>query len=146
MEWPFSEHVGIRWNKTASGSVSSLGHRVKPRTKPGKQTRSSVSTTSRIKASGGRGMAISHTLMILCSVFTVFGSTLAFANPMMVSEDSCPSYQKKATACHVPISKSGAATGCARCRLPNAPNDDWPAGMLLGDAGLVLALQHRLDT
>jgi hypothetical protein len=26
MECPFSEHVGIRGNKTAAGSVSSLGH------------------------------------------------------------------------------------------------------------------------
>ncbi|MHB8270582.1 hypothetical protein [Bradyrhizobium sp.] len=89
-------------------------------------------------------MNISHKLMILCSVFTVLGSTLAAANPMMLSEDSCRSHEKKANACH-PISKPGAATGYARCRSPNAPKDDWPAGMLLGDAGLVLTLQHRLD-
>jgi hypothetical protein len=90
-------------------------------------------------------MNISHKLMILCSVFTILGSTLAFANPVMLSEDSCRSHEKKATACHVPISKPGATTGCARCRLPNAPKDDWPAGMLLGDAGLVLTLRHRLN-
>jgi hypothetical protein len=90
-------------------------------------------------------MNTSHKLIILCSVFTVLGNTLAFANPMMLSEDSCLSHEKKTAACRVPISKHGAATGYGRCRWPNAPKDDWPAGMLLGDAGLVLTLQHRLD-
>jgi hypothetical protein len=90
-------------------------------------------------------MNISHKLMILCFVFNALGSTLAFANPIMLSEDGCRSHEKKATACHVPVSKRGAAIGCARCRFPNAPKDDWPAGMLLGDAGLALTLRHRLN-
>jgi hypothetical protein len=90
-------------------------------------------------------MNIGHKLMISCSVFTVLASTIAFANPMILSEGSGLSHEKKAAACRVPISKHGAATGCRRCRLPNAPKDDWPAGMLLGDAGLILILQQRLD-
>jgi hypothetical protein len=90
-------------------------------------------------------MNISHKPVILCFVFTVLGSTLAFANPMTLSGDGCHSHEKKTAACHVPISKPGTPTGCARCRFQNAPNDDWPAGMILGDAGLVLTLRHRLN-
>jgi hypothetical protein len=90
-------------------------------------------------------MNISHKPLILCFVFTALGSTLAFANPMVLSGDGCRSHEKKAAACHVPISKPGASIDCARCRFPNAPKDDWPAGVLLGDAGLVLTLPHRLN-
>jgi hypothetical protein len=80
-------------------------------------------------------MNISHKTVILCFAFAVLGSTLASANPTTLSGDGCRSHEKKAAACHVPMSKPGAATGCVRCRLPNAHKDDWPAGMLLGDAG-----------
>jgi hypothetical protein len=145
MECPFSEHVGIRWNKTAAGSVSLFEALRKAQDEAGQMTRHQHQVCRGLTASGGRSMNISHKPVILCFVFTVLGSTLAFANPTARSEDGCRSHEKKAAACHVPISKPGAATGCARCRLPNAPKDDWPAGMFLGDAGLVLTLQHRLN-
>jgi hypothetical protein len=90
-------------------------------------------------------MSISHKPMILCFIFTVLGSTLAIARPMGPSGVGCRSHEKKAVARHVPISEPGAATGRMCCRLPNAPNDDWPAGMILGDADLVLPLPRRLN-
>ena len=90
-------------------------------------------------------MNISHKPTILCFVFAVLGSTLAFARPMMRSEDGCRSCDKKTATCHVPISRACAATGYAHCRLPNAIKDDWPAGMILGNADLMLTLQHRLN-
>ncbi len=46
-------------------------------------------------------MNISHESMILCFVFTVHGSTLAVARPIMRSEDGCRLHQMKTTACHV---------------------------------------------
>jgi hypothetical protein len=42
-------------------------------------------------------MNISHKPMILCFVFTLLGSTLAFARPMMGSEDGWRSHGKKRT-------------------------------------------------
>jgi len=68
-------------------------------------------------------MNINQKPMILCFVFTVLGSTLAFARPIMRSEDGCRLHERKTTACHVPIEPC-AVTG--RCRFPNAPKDDWP--------------------
>jgi hypothetical protein len=69
----------------------------------------------------------------------------AFAEPMMGCEDGCHSCDRETVACHVPVSKASAATGHARCRLPNPTKDDWPAGMILGNADLMLILQHRLN-
>jgi hypothetical protein len=90
-------------------------------------------------------MKMCHKPMILCFVFTLLGSTVAFARPMMGSDGGCRSHEEKTAACHVPISKHGAATGCAGCRLPNTPKDDWPAGMLLGSANLMSGLRPRLN-
>jgi hypothetical protein len=66
---------------------------------------------------------------------------------MMGSENGCSSCDKDTAACHVPMSKTSAATGHAhaRYRLPNAVKDDWPAGMILGNAELMLALRNRLN-
>jgi hypothetical protein len=65
-------------------------------------------------------MIISHKPMILCFIFTVLGSTLAVARPMGPSEGGCRWHQKKAAACHVPISEPGAAiaVGNADLALP----------------------------
>jgi hypothetical protein len=90
-------------------------------------------------------MSKNHRPITLCFVFAVLGSTLAFARPMMRSEDGCRSCEKNTAACHVPISKACAATGYACCRLPNATRDDWPAGMILGNADLMLTFRHRLN-
>ena len=90
-------------------------------------------------------MNTAHKPMILCFIFTVFGSTLAVARPMGPSEGGCRSHDRKAAACHAPISEPDAATGRICCRLPAAPKDDWPAGMILGNADLVLPLPRRLD-
>jgi hypothetical protein len=49
MECPFSEHVGIRWNKTAAGSVSLFEALRKAQDEAGQMTRSSASSMSRIK-------------------------------------------------------------------------------------------------
>ena len=76
-------------------------------------------------------MNISRKPMILCFVFTVLGSTLAFARSIMRSEDGCRLQEKKTTFCHVPILEPCAVTGHTRCYLPKAPKDDWPAGMFL---------------
>jgi hypothetical protein len=89
-------------------------------------------------------MNISHKPMILCFVFTVLGSTLAFARPIMRSEDGCRLHEKKTAACHVPIEPC-AVTGRMRCRFPNAPKDDWPANMILGNADLVLTLRRKFN-
>jgi len=85
-------------------------------------------------------MKISHKLITLCFVFTVLGSTLAFARPMMRSGDGCRSYKRQTSACHVPISKLCDATRDAHCCLPNSTNDDWPAGMILGYEDFMLTL------
>ena len=71
----------------------------------------------------------------------------ASAGPMTGSESGCGSCDREPAAFHVPISKAFAATGRAHahCRLPNAVKDDWPAGMILGNAELMLALRHRLN-
>jgi hypothetical protein len=68
----------------------------------------------------------------------------ASAGPMMGSENGCGFCDQETAACHVPISKASAATGHARCRLP-VTKDDWPAGMILGNAELTLTLRHRLN-
>jgi hypothetical protein len=60
-------------------------------------------------------------------------------------ENGCGSCDKDTAACHVPMPKASAATRHAHCRLPNAVKDDWPAGMILGNAELMLALRHRLN-
>jgi hypothetical protein len=75
----------------------------------------------------------------------VLGSTLAFARPMTCVETGCCSYGKKAVAVHSPISKPRAASGYARYRLPNTTKDDWPAGMILGNADFMLTLRHWLS-
>jgi hypothetical protein len=85
-------------------------------------------------------MKISHKLITLCFVITVLGSTLTFARPMMRSEDGCRSCKGKTSACHVPISKLCDATRDAHCRLPNSTNDDWPAGMILGNEDFKLTV------
>jgi hypothetical protein len=71
----------------------------------------------------------------------------ASAGPMTGSENVCGSFDKDTAACHVPMSKASAATrhAHAHCRLPNAVKDDWPAGMILGKAELMLTLRHRLN-
>jgi hypothetical protein len=71
----------------------------------------------------------------------------ASAGPMTGSENGCGSFDKDTAACDVPMSKASAATGHAHahCRLPNAIKDDWPAGMILGNAELMLAFRHRLN-
>jgi hypothetical protein len=88
-------------------------------------------------------MNISHKPTILCFVFTVLGSTLAVARPIMHSEDGCRLHQMKMAACHVPILEPCAVTG--RCRFPNAPRDDWPANMILGNADPVLILRRQFN-
>jgi hypothetical protein len=120
-------------------------HRSKPKTKPGKPPSSASTVSRRSRATGGRDMKISHQPMILCFIFTVLGSTLAVAGPMGQFDGGCRSHGKKAAACHVPISEPGAAAGRMCCRLPNAPKDDWPAGMILGNADLALPLPRRLN-
>jgi hypothetical protein len=90
-------------------------------------------------------MNISHKPMILFFVFTVLGSTLAVARPIMHSEDGCRLHQMKTAACHVPILEPCAETGRTRCRFPNAPKDDWPANMILGNADSVLILRRLLN-
>jgi hypothetical protein len=89
-------------------------------------------------------MNISHKPMILCFVFNVLGSTLAFARPIMRSEDGCRLHQMRTTACHVRIEPC-AVTGRTRCRFPNAPKDDWPADMILGNADLGLILRRQFN-
>ena len=85
-------------------------------------------------------MNISHKPVILCLVFTLLGSTIAFARPIMRSEDGCRLHEKKTAACRVPIEP-----GRMRCRFPNAPKDDWPANMILGNADLVLTLWRQFN-
>jgi hypothetical protein len=69
----------------------------------------------------------------------------AFAGLMTGSEDRCSSCGQETAACHAPRSKASAAIGHARCRLPNATKDDWPAGMILGNAELMSTLRDRLN-
>jgi hypothetical protein len=38
-----------------------------------------------------------------------------------------------------------AVTGPTGCRFPNAPKDDWPANMILGNADLVLTLRRQFN-
>ena len=90
-------------------------------------------------------MDISYKLIALCFVFAVLSSTLAFARPMTCAETGCRSYGKKAAAFHAPLSKPRAASGYARYRLPNTTKDDWPAGMILGNADFMLTLRHWLS-
>ena len=90
-------------------------------------------------------MNISYKPITLCFVFAVLGSTLAFARPMTCVETGCCSYGKKAAAVHSPISKPRAASGYAPYRLPNTTKDDWPAGMILGNADFMLTLRHWLS-
>jgi hypothetical protein len=89
-------------------------------------------------------MNISYKPITLCFVFAVLGSTLAFARPPC-AETGCRSYGKKAAAFHAPISKPRAASAYARYRLPNTTKDDWPAGMILGNADFMLTLRHWLS-
>jgi len=90
-------------------------------------------------------MNISYKPITLCCVcvFAVLGSTLAFARPMTRAETGCRSYERKTAAFHAPISRSCTASGYARYRLPSTTKDDWPAGMILGNADFILTLQHR---
>jgi hypothetical protein len=90
-------------------------------------------------------MNISYKPITLCLVFAVLGSTLAFARPLTCAETGCRSYGKKAAAFHAPISKPRAASAYARYRLPNTTKDDWPAGMILGNADIMLTLRHWLS-
>jgi len=90
-------------------------------------------------------MNISCKPITLYFVFVVLGSTLAFARPMTCVETGCCSYGKKAAAVHSPISKPRAASGYAPYRLPNTTKDDWPAGMILGNADFMLTLPHWLS-
>jgi len=90
-------------------------------------------------------MSISHKPMILCFVFTVLGSTLGVARPIMRSEDGCRLHQMKTAACHVPILEPCTVTGHTRCSFPNAPKVDWPANMILGNADHVLIPRLQLN-
>jgi len=90
-------------------------------------------------------MSISYEPITLCLVFAVLGSTVALARPMTCAETGCRLYGKKMADFHAPISKPCAASGCARYRLPNTTKDDWPAGMILGNADFMLTLRHRLS-
>ncbi len=90
-------------------------------------------------------MNISYKPITLCVVFTVLGTTLAFARPMTRAETGCRSYEKKTATCHATISKPFATSGYARCCLPNTTKDDWPAGMILGSADFMLTLRHWLS-
>jgi hypothetical protein len=82
---------------------------------------------------------------IRLALLAAFASAPAFAAPMMGSEDSYGRCGEKTAACHAPVSKASAATGHAHSRLPNPTMDDWPAGMILGNADLMLTLRHRLN-
>ena len=81
-------------------------------------------------------MTISHKPMILCFVFTVLGSTLAFARPII--EDGCRLHEKKTTAGRAPIEPC-AVTGPAGSRMRQ---DDWPANMI---TDLVLTLRRQFN-
>ena len=83
-------------------------------------------------------MSISYKPITLCFVLVVLGSTLAFARPIARAEIGRRSCEKKTAACHAPISNPCGAGGYARCRLPNTTKDDWPAGMILGNAYFTL--------
>jgi hypothetical protein len=83
--------------------------------------------------------------MILCVVFTVLGSTLAVGRPITRSEDGGRLHEMKMAACHVPILEPYAVTGHTRCRFLNAPKDDWPANMILGNADPMLILRRQLN-
>ena len=98
-----------------------------------------------VKAARGRGKNITYRSIILCFVFAVLGATLAFARPMMPAETGCRPYERKTAACHAPISKPPATSGYERCCLPNKTKDDWPAGMILGNADFMLTLRHGLS-
>jgi hypothetical protein len=90
-------------------------------------------------------MNISYKPIILCFVFAVLGTTLAFARPVTRAETGCHSYEKKTTACHAPISEPFATSGYAHCCLPNTAKDDWPAGMILGSAEFMLPPRRWLS-
>jgi hypothetical protein len=90
-------------------------------------------------------MNINYKPMILCFVFTVLSGTLAVARPIMHSEDGCRLHQMKTAACHVPTLEARAVTGHTRRRFLNAPKDDWPANMILGNADPVLILRRLLN-
>ena len=89
-------------------------------------------------------MNISHKPMILCFVFTVLGSTLALARPIMRSENGCRLHEQKTATCHVPIEPCTVPSRM-HCRFPNAPKDDWPANMILGNADPVLTLRRQFN-
>ena len=89
-------------------------------------------------------MNISHKPMILCFVFTVLGSTLALARPIMRSENGCRLHEQKTATYHVPIEPC-AVTGRTHCCFPSAPKDDWPANMILGNADPVLTLRRQFN-
>jgi hypothetical protein len=89
-------------------------------------------------------MNISHKPMILCFVFTVLGSTLAHARPIMRSENGCRLHEQKTATCHGPIEPCAVAGRMHRC-FPNAPKDDWPANMILGNADPVLTLRRQFN-
>ncbi len=83
-------------------------------------------------------MSVCYKPITLCFVLAALGSTLAFARPITRAEIGRRSCEKKTAACHDSISKPCAAGGYARCRLPNTTKDDWPAGMILGNADFTL--------
>jgi hypothetical protein len=90
-------------------------------------------------------MNIHHKPMILGFIFILLGSTLAVARPMGQHEGGCRSYERNTAACHPPMPEPGAATGHIWRRLPNPPKDDWPAGMILGNADPALPLSPRFN-
>ena len=90
-------------------------------------------------------MNISHKPMILCFVFTVLGSTLALAGPIMRSENGCRLHGQKT-----------AARSCSDRTL----HSTWPyalpasrmrlkmigtANMILGNADPVLTLRRQFN-
>jgi len=88
-------------------------------------------------------MNISCKPITLCFVFVVLGSTLAFARPMTCAEIGCRSYEKNGRfSCS---DKPCTTSGYARYRTPNTTKDDWPAGMILGNADFMLTLPHWLS-
>ena len=91
-------------------------------------------------------MNIRHKPMILGFIFTLLGSTLAVARPMgPYYKGGCRLHERNMAACHPPMSEPGAATGHIWRRLPNPPKDDWPAGMILGNADPALPLSPRFN-
>jgi hypothetical protein len=98
-----------------------------------------------LRAARGRGMNISYKRITLCFVFVVLGSTLAFARPMTGAEIGCHPYERERPLLMLRYQNHAPRAGYARRRLPNTTKDDWPAGMILGNADFMLTFRHWLS-